>query len=315
MAREKVCGIYCIENIITNKKYIGLSRDINKRLWSHKTNLIKNKHSNMHLQSAFNLYGIDNFIFYIIEECDKEDLNDKEIYYIELYKARNREFGYNILVGGGGTEGREVTQETREKLSKAGKGRKRNAEFCAHISEVKSGVPRNIDKEWRDKIAYSNAGEKISTRKTSSKYRGVSWNTKDQRWLCFFRHKRLGYFIEEEDAAKYFDSVCWKQLHNKNKLNFPDIDYDTFVPVSPLPNRFYKRKNSSSKYLGVCFLNSNKKWNSNIPYDGEQICLGQFKYEIEAALAYNNAAMELYGYKAVLNDISQEELDELWTLE
>ena len=32
--KEKLCGVYCIENILNNKKYIGISRDINRR-WSN----------------------------------------------------------------------------------------------------------------------------------------------------------------------------------------------------------------------------------------------------------------------------------------
>lgn len=117
MAREKLCGIYCIKNLINGKKYIGLSSDIYTRFQRHKRCLRTNQHPNMHLQSAWNTYGEDNFEFAIIELCDKADLQDKEIYYISLFNTQNREFGYNKTSGGDGA--RDVNEECIDKLSKS----------------------------------------------------------------------------------------------------------------------------------------------------------------------------------------------------
>ena len=39
MTEEKICGIYCIENVVNRKKYIGLSADINQRWKQHKVDL------------------------------------------------------------------------------------------------------------------------------------------------------------------------------------------------------------------------------------------------------------------------------------
>jgi hypothetical protein len=63
-----------------------------------------------------------------------------------------------------------------------------------------------------------------------------------------------------------------------------------------------KNKNSSSKYLGVCFHKSNK-WVCNIRYYNKSIYIGLFSSEEDAALAYNNMASKLYGENAVLNII------------
>ena len=63
----KKSGVYCIENIINNKKYIGQSYDLSNRFIDHK-NLVKNNHHrNKHLQNSFNKHGADNFKFYIID--------------------------------------------------------------------------------------------------------------------------------------------------------------------------------------------------------------------------------------------------------
>lgn len=87
------CGIYFIKNIVNNKVYIGSSKDIHKRINSHKLNLFKNKHHSKKLQKSYNKYGKDSFIFDILEICDNQNLEIKEkewIIYFDSYKN-----GYN----------------------------------------------------------------------------------------------------------------------------------------------------------------------------------------------------------------------------
>ena len=100
MAEEKISGIYCIENTKNHKKYIGQSIDIYQRWYTHKSKLNMNKHHSHHLQQAWNKYGDNCFIFYIIESCDESLLNEREIYWIKYY---NTYFdGYNETFGGEG---------------------------------------------------------------------------------------------------------------------------------------------------------------------------------------------------------------------
>lgn len=99
----KLCGIYCIENKINHKKYIGMSRDIKRRWYEHKTELNNHKHVNYYLQNAWNKYGSDNFVFKTIELCDETQLSERECYYIKLYKTLSHEDGYNLTVGGENT--------------------------------------------------------------------------------------------------------------------------------------------------------------------------------------------------------------------
>ena len=100
---EKLCGIYCIENIVNNKKYIGMSRNIKRRWSEHKSHLNSNIHVNKYLQSAWNKYGENNFKFYIIETCNEDKLGERECYYIQFYHTLSHENGYNLTVGGENT--------------------------------------------------------------------------------------------------------------------------------------------------------------------------------------------------------------------
>lgn len=45
-------------------------------------------------------YGVENFELSILEECSKEDLNDRERFWIAYLKSTNKQFGYNIGEGG-----------------------------------------------------------------------------------------------------------------------------------------------------------------------------------------------------------------------
>lgn len=98
MGKEKISGIYCIENKINGKKYIGLSNNIYKRWSYHLEDFEAHRHKNIHLQRAWNKYGEKNFEFSIIERCTLDQLCEREVYWIDYYKSFD--FGYNMTRGG-----------------------------------------------------------------------------------------------------------------------------------------------------------------------------------------------------------------------
>lgn len=134
----KKIGIYMIKNIINNKIYIGQSLDILGRWKAHLNCLKNNKHVNKKLQNAWNKYGEFNFIFEIIEECLKEEIYDKEIFYIEKYNSYKT--GYNQTLGGDGTYGFFLSEEHKNKISLSEKGKITNQETKEKISKSKLGT-------------------------------------------------------------------------------------------------------------------------------------------------------------------------------
>lgn len=84
-------GIYCIKNIITKNVYIGsTTQSFLIRYSQHVYELIHNKHKNKYLQNSFNKYGADNFLFIIIESCNKDTILEREQFFIDKnYKLFN----------------------------------------------------------------------------------------------------------------------------------------------------------------------------------------------------------------------------------
>ena len=103
-----MCGIYKIENLINGKIYIGKSVDINYRIANHKSESFNPK-SNAYdtaIHRAIRKYGLNNFSFEVIEECDRSNLSEREKYWIDYYNTFKK--GYNMTLGG---EGRPMIDE------------------------------------------------------------------------------------------------------------------------------------------------------------------------------------------------------------
>lgn len=93
--------IYKITCTTTDKVYVGQTFNLKQRICYHKTYLKRNVHSNKHLQRAWNKYGKDAFVFEVIEICkSKEEIDEREIYWINFYRSCEDSFGFNIQLGG-----------------------------------------------------------------------------------------------------------------------------------------------------------------------------------------------------------------------
>lgn len=95
---DKIVGVYIIKNLINNKVYVGGSVNIKARFIKHRTELKNRIHSNKYLTEDYHNYGFSNFEFTIIELCSKEDLVNREAFYLNKYNSVSRDFGYNLSV-------------------------------------------------------------------------------------------------------------------------------------------------------------------------------------------------------------------------
>lgn len=92
--------IYKITNTINGKMYIGQTRRTIEERWKQhiRSSFSDSSFDKGPFHLAIKKYGIDTFKVEQIEECNNEELNDRETYWIEYFDARHK--GYNITTGG-----------------------------------------------------------------------------------------------------------------------------------------------------------------------------------------------------------------------
>ncbi len=194
-------GVYCVINIINNKKYIGSASGIGmifERLIKHRSTLLLNKHYNKHFQKAWNKYGKDSFEIEILEVCEKEKCIEREQYYIDLLKPE-----YNICKIAGSTLGKGHNKETRQKISKS-----RDMLFSTSKGDI-----------TRKRMSIS-AKNKIVTEETKRKNKIA--NTDKNNKKCILNEEIV--FESIKDAAEYLNISYWaaysiiKRQSKKHKI-------------------------------------------------------------------------------------------------
>lgn len=114
------------------------------------------------------------------------------------------------------------------------------------------------------------------------------------KWKNIFMHR----LIMNTPKGMFTDHIDRNKLNNtKNNLRIVTSQQNNM--------NVQKRKNCSSKYKGIHWFKRDKKWQAQIMINNKHIYLGLFKNEIDAAIAYNNKAKELFGEYAYLNNIEE----------
>ena len=157
--------IYRIWNTTNGKSYIGQTNNFKSRIQIHFSPTNNNKHQVIH--KAIKKHGKESFQIEILESNVPNELMDKlEILHIRFHNSFQN--GYNLTEGGGGKRGNQISQETRKKLSKAGKGNQNGLGFKltpkhkeklrkANIGN-KYSLGRKITQEHRNAISQANKG-------------------------------------------------------------------------------------------------------------------------------------------------------------
>lgn len=251
--KRRHSGIYCFENKINGKKYIGQAYNIERRLYEHEYHIAKGTDHSEVLQRAVNKYGIENFRSYVLEECKLEDMNEREIYWINYYQTNNSNYGYNLSRGGEKSllghkfplefgrkisamkKGTHLSEEHKNKISKAQKGKTKSKETRKKMSANHSRywLGKKMPQETVERLKIAHGGKNAyqfgaKNKGSTSKYHGVHKNTQKggriywivQVHYCGKKHY-AGCCKDELEAARMYDSYVI--AHNlPNPLNFPN---------------------------------------------------------------------------------------------
>jgi group I intron endonuclease len=136
--------IYKATNKVNGKVYIGQTVcDFHKRKLKHFSKSNEEKPT-MYFHRALKKYGKDSFKWEVIENCDsKKELDDMEFHYIKQYDSFKN--GYNMTLGGEGSVGRKHTKEAMLKISNSRKGILVSEETKVKLSKMRKGKKKSKD--------------------------------------------------------------------------------------------------------------------------------------------------------------------------
>lgn len=167
-------GIYKIQNIINNKVYIGSTgKSFKSRFIQHKSELTNNKHGNPHLQSSYNKYGPDAFVFEIVEICEECIIN-REKFFIDEFQACNKERGFNINENP--DKPCSFNLEVRTKISNTLKEKYKKGEIVNKNKNFTKGFT-----PWNKGMQYEKEQFNMHTKKTITPLLEQAWKNTSKR--------------------------------------------------------------------------------------------------------------------------------------
>lgn len=218
MKTENASGVYMILSKFDYKVYVGSSYNIAIRWKSHRKQLNAGTHKNIHLQRAWNKYNEDNFIFFVVENCDKSLLVTREQYWIDFLCACNPEFGYNINKK---ADRVTYTKEVRQKLSEKTKEYMNQPEVKKRLSQQSKRLG------YIERYIHSHEGRdllhKLATQKrTDKQLKSLSqWNNSKEGKQ---HHKALVQIVRKRTARKVYQYTADFQLVSTYETP-SDVDY------------------------------------------------------------------------------------------
>lgn len=165
--------IYVIQNKLDLKVYVGQTVNPKKRWCDHKW-LSKNK-PEQYIHRAMVKYGIGNFIFQVIDQTDDGyKIDELETGWINWFKSKSKEYGYNISPSGSSAwnrglpmeqqpmYGKHHSEESKQKISKSNLGKviPHTKEWRLKMSNILKG--HFTSEETKLKISYKHKGKIVS---------------------------------------------------------------------------------------------------------------------------------------------------------
>lgn len=185
--------IYKVTNKVNGKSYIGQTRYTIEFRWKQH----QHKKDNTYFHNAIHKYGIENFSIEILEECNVEDLNSREIFYIAKYDTFNN--GYNLTIGGDGNR-RLLLDDSYNEIKEL---------YLSGFSSNKISTLYKVDKASIVKILRS-LGVKIRSNKL---------NINHQEFIELVRDYQSGYSLKELSKRYDCSSIGLKEYLKKKGVD------------------------------------------------------------------------------------------------
>ena len=225
---EEVGIIYGWYNTKNEKWYIGQTINPEDRFNRHIHDAI-DINDNNYFHRALRKYGLDNFVYCVLEEnILRDNLNMKEQEWIEYYDSFHS--GYNLTLGGDGVKGVIMTEDVRKRISESSKKRTFSTETRKRMSESAKGRSGYWKGKHRSKETKKKLSEKI----------------KGQHYGCW-----KGKHFSEEHKRKLSEAYKRRTPPNIKKVNKYDLN-GNFIKKYDCMKDAVKENPKASNISAVC---------------------------------------------------------------
>lgn len=208
--------VYLITNLVNDKKYVGITNNIQKRWANHKCC----NDPSMIIARAIKKYGKENFKFEILESgVPEEDIDNKERYYIKtLHSHVSEGKGYNVSWGG------KYHFTTPPKYGADNNNAHLTAEEAQYIKSHRNIPEMLLYEQFKDKIEYG-AFKKVYWDKS---YRNIRPTVDPYPYNMEFSNtftskNKLTYQQVVKLRQQYANKIPWRQVYEKEyKDLYPD---------------------------------------------------------------------------------------------
>jgi hypothetical protein len=198
---------------------MSLEWRLNNKWCGHFTRAFIHNSKN-YFHCALRKYGKDTFTYEVIEECNNDKLDEREIYWIAYYKSNQKEFGYNQTSGGASkcakytcsskrmtTYNKTVAARERQRcnLQKQSTARWNDAEIRQHIIAKMRG--HKLSAETKIKMSNAQKGKRLSTT-TKLKLAEAAKGNKNVKNRKYVHKNGVVKLVKIEELQIYIDD-CW----------------------------------------------------------------------------------------------------------
>ena len=142
-------------------------------------------------------------------------------------------------------------------------------------------------------------------RKSASKYKGVTWVKRDNRWKAQIgvgeKTKYLGTYSSEDEAAKAYNKAALEYHGEHAYVNVIGVDNRAVDVKVNRENVQMRSRTGQCGFRGVTKARSKGKFQAQIGVNYKKIYLGTYDTPEQAAKAYDRKSYELFGENALLN--------------
>ncbi len=248
--------IYKTTNLINGKIYVG--KDIFNDPNYFGSGII--------LTKSIKKYGISNFRKEILEECKSlNELNNKEVFWIDKLNSTDKKIGYNITIGGEG--GDTFSNQSVEKQKRILEKRRKSSKKLFASDEWRKKHSELSRKMWENPDHIKHMKQVMTGRK-------IKWKEKISKGKK--KYWKLHGDVRSNETKRMMYEITSKKMTGKELKTIPDELKPQIVKLyETMGSKLIEKRLGISRYLIIKFLKKEgiyQKWQKGVGEKSKKEC-------------------------------------------